>query len=102
MNRKYTREDFINCLNKIKTYIPEIEFGTDIIVGYPYETEQEFKKTLRLVASFTFKFLNVFPYSARPNTIAISYPNQIEEEAKQERKKRVLDLWEKIITIPKK
>jgi MiaB/RimO family radical SAM methylthiotransferase len=102
MKRNYTVQDFEDCLKKFKKKIPSIEFGTDIIVGFPGETEEDFRETLRIIASFSFKLINIFSYSKRPNTEAASLPDQIPEKIKKERRKKANRLWEKILSIEKK
>lgn len=68
MNRGYTRESYLNIINKIKSQIPDVVFGTDIIVGFPTETEEDFNYTKDLVEQVGFKVAFVARYSPRPGT----------------------------------
>lgn len=101
MNRQYFSKDYISCLMKFQKKIPQMEFGTDIIVGFPSETGADFKATLRVIAYIPFKTINIFTYSSRPNTPAASLPDQIAEDVKQERKQQAFKLWKKIrLSLP--
>ena len=65
MNRKYTKESYLELANKIKKEIPEVVFSTDIIVGFPGETEEDFKDTLDVVDKMKFEQVFMFIYSRR-------------------------------------
>ncbi len=70
MNRKYTRQDYLNLVKKIKTAIPEIKFSTDVIVGFPGETKKQFEETVSVIKKVNFETIYVNKYSARKGTLA--------------------------------
>ena len=92
MNRKYNCEQYYQKLMKIKEKIPDIVFTTDVIVGFPGETEEEFEKTYQFIQKVGFTQLHVFPYSPRRGTPAAKMENQIDERIKHERVNRLIDL----------
>jgi tRNA-2-methylthio-N6-dimethylallyladenosine synthase len=92
MNRSYTSTEFLALVNKIRTYMPDCSITTDIIVGFPGETEEEFIETLSVVKKVRFNFAYMFKYSSRPGTKASQYDEQISEKVKQERLERLIDL----------
>ena len=86
MNRGYTRESYITLINKIKARIPEAVFGTDIIVGFPGETEEDFLETVDLVKQIDFPVAFVARYSPRPGTASAKlYPDDIPASIKKSR-----------------
>ncbi len=89
MNRKYTKEQYVNLAYKIKEKIPNVALTTDIIVGFPGETEEDFKDTLEVVEKLKFEQVFMFIYSRRVGTIAAKQENQIPEEIKHERFNRL-------------
>ena len=97
MNRKYTKEHFLNLVEKIKIKVPEISFSTDIIVGFPGETEEDFLDTLDVVEKVRFSLVYMFCYSIRRGTRAEKMENQIDEKVKVERLQRLKALFEKIV-----
>ncbi len=92
MNRKYTKEDYLSLVEKIKTAMPEISLTTDIIVGFPGETEEDFADTLDVVAKAGFDSAYTFLYSKRTGTPAASMENQVIDEVAKERFNRLLAL----------
>ena len=94
MNRKYTKEQYLNLANKIKEKIPEVVFSTDIIVGFPGETEEDFEDTLDVVRKINFEQVFMFIYSRRVGTPADKMEDQIPEEIKHERFDRLKELVE--------
>ncbi len=96
MNRTYTKEEFINLVSKIRTYIPGCSISTDIIVGFPGETESDFQETLNMMKKIRFNFAYMFKYSARPGTKAAEYDNQLPEDTKQNRLEKLIDLQSSI------
>ena len=94
MNRKYTKEQFLALVDKMKEKIPEVEFSTDIIVGFPGETEEEFKDTLDVVRKVNFEQIFMFIYSPRIGTVAERREDQVPEEIKHERFSRLQKLYE--------
>lgn len=96
MNRGYTREEYIAKINLMKKYIPNLVLSTDIIVGFPGETEAEFQDTLSMVQEVEFETIFAFMYSPRPFTKAAKMDGQIEEAVKNERLNRLFDVHEKM------
>lgn len=96
MNRKYTREHYLEVIDKIKKAIPNVYISTDIIVGFPGETEEEFLETYSLVEKVRFDGVFAFIYSVRSGTVAANMPNHIPEDIKNERVNRLLKLTKSI------
>ncbi len=96
MNRKYSKEQYLGLIEKIKQHIPGIALSTDIIVGYPGETEQDFEETLDVVSKVKFDMAYTFLYSKRTGTPAAKSPNQISEEVMKARFDRLLELQNSI------
>ncbi|MGL6023426.1 MAG: tRNA (N6-isopentenyl adenosine(37)-C2)-methylthiotransferase MiaB [Cetobacterium sp.] len=92
MNRKYTKEKYLDLIKKIKTKIPGVALTTDIIVGFPNETEEDFLDTLDLVDKVKFDIAFMFMYSSREGTAAARMDGQLDQEVKKERLKRLIDL----------
>ena len=95
MNRKYTKEQYLNLVEKMKKQIPNVLFSTDIIVGFPGETEEDFEDTLDVVEKVKFEQVYMFIYSRRVGTPADKMENQIPEEIKHKRFDRLKELVEK-------
>lgn len=91
MNRHYTKEEYIEKINKIKSLIPELAITTDIIVGFPGETEEDFEETLDLVKKVRYDSAFMFLYSNRKYTRADMMPNQIPDDIKHERFNRLVE-----------
>lgn len=85
MNRKYTSADYIKIIDKIKKEIPDCGITSDIMVGFPDETDNDFKDTLRLVEKVRYNGCFMFIYSKRTGTSAAQMENQISEEVKKQR-----------------
>lgn len=85
MNRKYTKEQYLNLVEKMKKMVPNIVFSTDIIVGFPGETEEDFEDTLDVVEKVHFEQVFMFIYSRRVGTPGDRMENQIPEEIKHKR-----------------
>ncbi|HEY8395882.1 MAG TPA: tRNA (N6-isopentenyl adenosine(37)-C2)-methylthiotransferase MiaB [Bacilli bacterium] len=85
MNRKYTKEDYLEKIRKLKQYVPGISITTDIIVGFPGETEEDFQETLNLVREAEFEGAFTFIFSPREGTPAANYPDDIDKSVKKER-----------------
>jgi tRNA-2-methylthio-N6-dimethylallyladenosine synthase len=97
MNRTYTRQDYLELCFKLREKIPGLVLTTDIIVGFPTETEQEFQDTMYLLKTIEFDAAFTFKYSERKNTIAErKYPDDISEEIKTSRITRLVELQRKI------
>ncbi|MBQ3145755.1 MAG: tRNA (N6-isopentenyl adenosine(37)-C2)-methylthiotransferase MiaB [Clostridia bacterium] len=97
MNRKYTKEQYLSLIDRIKDKIPEVVFSTDIIVGFPGETEEDFEHTLDVVKKVNFEQIFMFIYSRRVGTVADRMENQIPEEIKHKRFDRLKALYEENI-----
>ena len=96
MNRKYDKEYFINKIEKIRSIRPEISITTDVIVGFPGETEELFEETIDTIKKVKFSKLHVFPFSLRRGTKAETLPNHIDEKIKKERCRKLIDLSEEL------
>lgn len=92
MNRTYTKKHFLKYAKMIRDYIPDVGISTDIIVGFPGETEEDFLETLDVMEQVKFDSAYTFKYSSRPYTKAIEYDNHIEEGIKQDRLERLINL----------
>ena len=95
MNRKYDLAYYEEKINKIRSIRPDISITTDIIVGFPYETDELFSETLEFSKKMNFSKIHVFPYSIRVGTAAASMPNQVNETTKKVRVKKLMALSEK-------
>lgn len=95
MNRKYDLAYYEEKINKIRSIRPDISITTDIIVGFPYETDELFNETLEFSKKMNFSKIHVFPYSIRVGTAAASMPNQVDEVTKKVRVKKLMALSEK-------
>ena len=96
MNRHYTREDYLEIVRKLREVDPDIAISTDIIVGFPGETEEEFEETLTLCEEVRYDSAFTFLYSVRKGTPAEKFENQIPEEIKHERFNRLVDVINRI------
>ena len=92
MNRKYDIKYFKNKINAIRNIRPDMSITTDLIVGFPNETEEDFNETIKNIKEIKFSKIHVFPYSRRKGTIADEMENQIKEEVKKERVKKIMEL----------
>ena len=89
MNRKHTKEDYIELISKIKNRVPKMAFSSDFIVGYPGETEQDFEETLDLIVQIGVASSYSFKYSPRPGTPASLDKNLIDELVLNKRLKKI-------------
>lgn len=96
MNRKYTREHYLELIQKIRARIPDAYISTDIIVGFPGETEEEFEETVDIVNKVRYDGVFAFMYSRRKGTVADKMENQIPEEIKKERIHKLLGITKAI------
>lgn len=96
MNRGYSREDYLAKLQMIKKRVPNVSLSTDIIVGFPGETEEQFQDTLSLVEEVGFDTIFAFMYSPRPFTKAAKFTDQIPDDVKSERLQRLFDFHENL------
>ena len=95
MNRKYTKEQYLNLVEKMKSKIPNLTLSTDIIVGFPGETDEEFEDTLDVVEKVRFEQIYMFIYSRRVGTPGDRMDNQVPEEDKHKRFDKLKALYEK-------
>jgi tRNA-2-methylthio-N6-dimethylallyladenosine synthase len=100
MNRGYTRSDYLEKVKRLRAAVPDITFTTDIIVGFPGETDEDFEMTMRLLDEVRYDGIFAFKYSKRPDTAALKLSGHLPEEVKEARLARVLDT-QKEITIRK-
>jgi tRNA-2-methylthio-N6-dimethylallyladenosine synthase len=96
MRRSYRSEKFLGILERVRDRIPHAAISTDIIVGFPGETEEDFAETLRVVEEARFASAFTFQYSIRPGTPAATLPDQLPKEVVQERYDRLIDVQERI------
>jgi tRNA-2-methylthio-N6-dimethylallyladenosine synthase len=96
MRRSYRRERYLGWLDAIRAAIPDIAVSTDVIVGFPGETEEDFAQTLDVVERARFDSAYTFQYSPRPGTQAATYDDQIPKEVVQERFDRLVELQQRI------
>ena len=96
MNRGYTKEEYLKLVNLINKHIPNSSITTDIIVGFPGETDQDFEETIDLVKKVKFDMAFTFKYSKRSGTPAAKKENQVPEEIKDKRLQRLMDIQNKI------
>jgi len=99
MNRKYTRELYLDKITELKDTCPGIAITSDLIVGFPGETEADFNETLELMETVQFDGLFAFIYSDRPNAPAVQFKNKISEEEKRERLQALLELQENFTRV---
>lgn len=92
MRRKYNAQTAQNGMELLRKAIPDVQFTTDVIVGFPQESEAEFEETLDFVRKANFLMIHIFPYSRRKGTPADTMPGQIPESVKREREKRLSEL----------
>lgn len=96
MNRKYTKQQFYDAINRLKEQHADFTFTTDVIVGFPGETDAEFEETLHAIRQVRFAKVHMFPYSLRPGTRAARLPNPVSQQVIAERKDQVLRLAEQV------
>jgi tRNA-2-methylthio-N6-dimethylallyladenosine synthase len=92
MHRGYTRERYLGIVEKLRRAKPDIGITTDLIVGFPGETEEDFEQTLSLVFAAGFDNAFIFRYSPRKDTPAATMPGQLPDDVKEERNQRLLEL----------
>ena len=92
MNRPYTTNEYINRVDYIRSKVHDISISTDLIVGFPHETDDLFKNTYDFINKVNFSFIHCFPYAKKANTNAAKFDNQVEEKLKKERVKQITNL----------
>ncbi len=98
MNRKYTAEHYMDLIEEIRENIPGVSITTDLIVGFPGETEKDFEETLDIVKKVQFDSAFTFAYSPRPNTKAAELEDQVDSEEKRDRLMKLIDVQNQIST----
>jgi len=96
MNRKYDKKYFINKISEIRKIRPDISITTDLIVGFPGETEELFNETIETINEIKFCKIHVFPFSLRKGTKAEELPNHIDNVTKKERVKKIIEISKKL------
>ncbi|HEX2195822.1 MAG TPA: tRNA (N6-isopentenyl adenosine(37)-C2)-methylthiotransferase MiaB [Actinomycetota bacterium] len=96
MKRAYTRRRYLEKVEMVRAAIPDVAITTDVIVGFPGETEEDFRATLEVVAASQYDGAFTFQYSPRPMTEAASFPDQVPKEVVQERYDRLVELQDSI------
>lgn len=96
MNRRYNMDEFIAKINEIRSIRPNIAITTDVIVGFPGETEELFNETVESIKKIKFAEMHVFPYSRREGTLAAAMPNQVDGNVKKERVRKLISLSEEL------
>ena len=91
MRRTYSRERYLALVDRLRAAIPDLALGTDVIVGFPGETEEDFRETLEVVETVGFDSAFTFVYSPRARTEAAEMPNQVPDEVKRERMERLVE-----------
>jgi tRNA-2-methylthio-N6-dimethylallyladenosine synthase len=96
MNRGYTRERYLELVAEIRDAVPDMAFSTDLIVGFPGETEADFAQTLAMVERVGYDNVFVFRFSRRPGTPAAAMPDQVSDDVKADRNTRLLQAAERV------
>ena len=96
MNRKYTKEEYLTKINKIREARPNINLTTDVIVGFPGETEEDFKECIMFCKEVSFSKIHVFPYSVREGTKAALMDKQVPNNIKKERARELIKIDEEL------
>ena len=92
MNRRYTTDEFRKIVRLLRIHIPEVALTTDVIVGFPGETNEEFEITYEFLKEINFSKMHVFKYSPRKGTKAAGFPNQVDGKIKDERSSKLIEL----------
>ncbi len=91
MRRHYTHSEYLSVCENIRKYFPNATFTTDLMVGFPGETEDDFKESLKIIKEVKFLKVHVFPYSPRPGTLAAKFDNQIPSSVKSQRVRKAIE-----------
>ena len=95
MNRRYTTEEFENSANLLRKVYPNISLTTDVIVGFPGETDEDFEKTYEFLKKIKFYKMHIFKYSPKKGTVAKNMKNQIDGKVKEQRSSKLIELSDK-------
>ncbi|MBQ3080049.1 MAG: tRNA (N(6)-L-threonylcarbamoyladenosine(37)-C(2))-methylthiotransferase MtaB [Clostridia bacterium] len=96
MHRRYTPDEYMKAVDILRKYFPNCAITTDVIAGFPGETEEEFEETLAFIERVNFARLHVFPYSRRSGTVADRMPNQVPEEIKKKRAGKIIEIGNRL------
>jgi tRNA-2-methylthio-N6-dimethylallyladenosine synthase len=96
MRRTYDRDRYLRLAEKLRAAVPDLALGTDIIVGFPGETEEDFAETLAVVEEVRYDSAYTFVFSPRAGTEAATLPDQVAEEVKRDRIERLIELVQQI------
>ena len=96
MKRRYTAEEYMAAGQLLRENSPDVSMTTDVMVGFPGETDEEFEKSFEFCKAVGFMQMHVFKYSPRKGTVAAEMPNQVPEQIKEERSRRLIELGEKM------
>lgn len=94
MNRKYTTKQYYDAVMRLRKYLPNAAITTDVIVGFPGESDEDFNKTCEFVKTIGFSKIHVFPYSAKKGTVAAKQTNQVDAQIKDKRSKIMMKIEE--------
>lgn len=92
MRRKYTKQDFYDTVRRLKAASPDFTFTTDVIVGFPGETEEDFEETLEVIREVKFAKVHMFPYSVRPKTRAERFEDKVAPDVIERRRLKVIEV----------
>ncbi len=96
MHRRYTRDEYVELVGRLRAAVPNINISTDVIVGFPGETEEDFLQTMKLIERLRFGQVFAFAFSPRPGTPASKYGNQVSDDVMKERLHRLFELTDRI------
>jgi len=96
MNRRYTKEQYLELAEKIRREIPDMAITTDIIVGFPGETQEQHEEVMEFIDTLEFDRLGAFTYSPEEDTPAATFEDQIDEEVKEDRQADIMELQQEI------
>lgn len=99
MKRRYTAEEFEIVVKEFRNQIPDLTIATDVITGFPTETEGEFIDTLKLIKQINPDILNISRYGARPGTVAAKMDGQIHERVSKERSRKITAMWQNQVNL---
>ena len=94
MRRRYTQEQYRDAVVRLRRAVPDVAITTDVIVGFPGETDAEFEECLAFCREMAFAGIHVFPYSQREHTLAARLPDAVSDAVKKERVHRLIELAE--------
>jgi len=96
MNRKYTPEDYREIVKSLREKIPDVTFTTDVMTGFPGETDEEFAQSYEFCKEIGFLWIHVFKYSPRKGTAAAKFPDQVPSDIQEKRGKQLIELAHKM------